>query len=215
MTEIEFRALTAQGYNRIPLMAECLADLDTPLSLYVKLIDRERRAHSFLLESVVGGERFGRYSFIGLPAHTWLQSRGQTIEVVRDGERGGTGADAGDAFAVFLHGDGREEPGDVAFMIGRNALQAADGDGFAVEAATAAGGLARPVARSPENAGEDVRLAVEHVGIGESALRDQPNIFGNVGVGRACPLAVHNLVKVIRIAGFCRVHSGVFGTAGG
>jgi anthranilate synthase component I len=86
MTEIEFRALTAQGYNRIPLMAECLADLDTPLSLYVKLIDRERRAHSFLLESVVGGERFGRYSFIGLPAHTWLQSRGQTIEVVRDGE---------------------------------------------------------------------------------------------------------------------------------
>jgi anthranilate synthase component 1 len=39
-----------------------------------------------LLESVVGGERFGRYSFIGLPAHTWLQSRGQTIEVVRDGE---------------------------------------------------------------------------------------------------------------------------------
>ena len=40
MTEIEFRALGAQGYNRIPLLAECLADLDTPLSLYVKLIDR-------------------------------------------------------------------------------------------------------------------------------------------------------------------------------
>ncbi|HYF59993.1 MAG TPA: anthranilate synthase component I, partial [Burkholderiaceae bacterium] len=65
MTEIEFRALAAQGYNRIPLLAECLADLDTPLSLYVKLIDRERRGNSFLLESVVGGERFGRYSFIG------------------------------------------------------------------------------------------------------------------------------------------------------
>ena len=53
MTEIEFRALAAQGYNRIPLLVECLADLDTPLSLYVKLIDRQRLANSFLLESVV------------------------------------------------------------------------------------------------------------------------------------------------------------------
>ena len=86
MTEIEFRALAAQGYNRIPLLAECLADLDTPLSLYVKLIDRTKRANSFLLESVVGGERFGRYSFIGLPARTLLRASGEAIEVVRDGE---------------------------------------------------------------------------------------------------------------------------------
>jgi anthranilate synthase component 1 len=85
MTEIEFRALAAQGYNRIPLLAECLADLDTPLSLYVKLIDRDRRANSFLLESVVGGERFGRYSFIGLPARTAVRSTGEDIEVIRDG----------------------------------------------------------------------------------------------------------------------------------
>jgi len=80
MTEIEFRALAAQGYNRIPLLAECLADLDTPLSLYVKLIDRMKRANSFLLESVVGGERFGRYSFIGLPARTLLRASGEAIE---------------------------------------------------------------------------------------------------------------------------------------
>ena len=86
MTEIEFRALAAQGYNRIPLLVECLADLDTPLSLYVKLIDRQRRANSFLLESVVGGERFGRYSFIGLPSRTLLRARGDTIEVVRDNQ---------------------------------------------------------------------------------------------------------------------------------
>jgi len=86
MTEIEFRALAAQGYNRIPLLAECLADLDTPLSLYVKLIDRTKRANSFLLESVVGGERFGRYSFIGLPSRTLLRADGDAIEVVRDGE---------------------------------------------------------------------------------------------------------------------------------
>ena len=86
MTEIEFRALAAQGYNRIPLLAECLSDLDTPLSLYVKLIDRQKRGNSFLLESVVGGERFGRYSFIGLPARQLVRARGDLIEVVRDGE---------------------------------------------------------------------------------------------------------------------------------
>ena len=86
MTEIEFRALAAQGYNRIPLLAECLSDLDTPLSLYVKLIDRHKRGNSFLLESVVGGERFGRYSFIGLPARQLVRARGDLIEVVRDGE---------------------------------------------------------------------------------------------------------------------------------
>lgn len=86
MTEIEFNALAAEGYNRIPLLAECLADLDTPLSLYVKLVDRDRRANSFLLESVVGGERFGRYSFIGLPARTLVRAHEDRIEVLRDGQ---------------------------------------------------------------------------------------------------------------------------------
>ncbi len=86
MTEIEFRALAAQGYNRIPLLAECLADLDTPLSLYLKLTDEGHRANTLLLESVVGGERFGRYSFIGLPAREAVRARGDQIEVLRDGE---------------------------------------------------------------------------------------------------------------------------------
>ena len=57
MTEIEFRALAAQGFNRIPILVECLADLETPLSIYLKLTDRGARANTFLLESVVGGER--------------------------------------------------------------------------------------------------------------------------------------------------------------
>ena len=69
MTELEFKALANQGFNRIPLIAEAIADLDTPLSLYLKLTqDNHGGKNSFLLESVVGGERFGRYSFIGLPA---------------------------------------------------------------------------------------------------------------------------------------------------
>lgn len=86
MTEIEFRALAADGYNRIPLLAEHLADLDTPLSIYLKLTEGASRANSFLLESVVGGERFGRYSFIGLPARTLVRSSGEHIEVLRDGK---------------------------------------------------------------------------------------------------------------------------------
>ncbi len=90
ITELEFKSLSAQGFNRIPLMAEAFADLETPLSLYLKLAHGKRGGrHSFLLESVVGGERFGRYSFIGLPADTLLRASGfggdAHTEVVRDG----------------------------------------------------------------------------------------------------------------------------------
>src|ERR1700758_2058328 len=93
MTELEFRALAKEGYNRIPLIAESFADLDTPLSLYLKLARSQgSSANSFLLESVVGGERFGRYSFIGLPARTvvraWIGEAGSgrhRTEVVTDG----------------------------------------------------------------------------------------------------------------------------------
>jgi len=83
ITELEFRSLASQGFNRIPLIAEAFADLETPLSLYLKLAGGQR--HSFLLESVVGGERFGRYSFIGLPARTWLRASGRHTEVLHDG----------------------------------------------------------------------------------------------------------------------------------
>ena len=78
ITEAEFRALAAQGYNRIPLVLESFADLDTPLSLYLKL---GHQRYTFLLESVVGGERFGRYSFIGLPAKVRLRVKGTHVEV--------------------------------------------------------------------------------------------------------------------------------------
>ena len=90
ITELEFKSLAAEGYNRIPLIAEAFADLETPLSLYLKLAHGSGQgANSFLLESVVGGERFGRYSFIGLPARTLLRASGfgraAITEVVTDG----------------------------------------------------------------------------------------------------------------------------------
>ena len=90
ITELEFKSLASQGYNRIPLMVEAFADLETPLSLYLKLAySMDGGKYSFLLESVVGGERFGRYSFIGLPARTLVRASGfgadALTEVVTDG----------------------------------------------------------------------------------------------------------------------------------
>ena len=87
ITELEFKSLATQGFNRIPLIAEAFADLETPLSLYLKLAYANGGGpHSFLLESVVGGERFGRYSFIGLPARTLLRATGFHTEVVTNGQ---------------------------------------------------------------------------------------------------------------------------------
>jgi anthranilate synthase component 1 len=83
ITELEFKSLAAQGFNRIPLISEAFADLETPLSLYLKLVGH--RKLGFLLESVVGGERFGRYSFIGLPARTLIRATGNLTEVITDG----------------------------------------------------------------------------------------------------------------------------------
>lgn len=83
ITEDEFNALAGAGYNRIPLVAETYADLDTPLAIYLKLANRP---YSYLLESVQGGERFGRYSFIGLPARTRIVAHGRKVRVERDGQ---------------------------------------------------------------------------------------------------------------------------------
>jgi len=79
ISQQEFNTLASQGYNRIPLVIETFADLDTPLSLYLKLANQP---YSYLLESVQGGERFGRYSIIGLPAHVRIEVRGQAIKVL-------------------------------------------------------------------------------------------------------------------------------------
>jgi anthranilate synthase component 1 len=83
MTENDFLALARAGYNRIPLTLETFADLDTPLSLYLKLANAPG---SYLLESVIGGERFGRYSIIGLAARERIEIAGNRAAVIRDGK---------------------------------------------------------------------------------------------------------------------------------
>ncbi|MCW8906048.1 MAG: anthranilate synthase component I [Sedimenticola sp.] len=83
MTPEQFEQLAAQGHNRIPLMCEVLADLDTPLSVYLKLADAP---NSYLLESVQGGEKWGRYSIIGLPCRSLLRVSGHQVTLESDGE---------------------------------------------------------------------------------------------------------------------------------
>ncbi len=83
INQSEFNALAAEGYNRIPLVVETFADLDTPLSLYLKLANQP---YSYLLESVQGGERFGRYSIIGLPAKTRIVAHGRNVEVLQNNQ---------------------------------------------------------------------------------------------------------------------------------
>ena len=86
MTELEFQQLGAQGYTRVPVLAQTRADLYTPLALYAQLANTP---YSYLLESVVGGERFGRYSFIGLACAERIEARGRTVWRLLRSARGG------------------------------------------------------------------------------------------------------------------------------
>ena len=82
MTPEQFADLARDNYNRIPLTREVLADLETPLSVYLKLAGG---ANSYLFESVQGGEKWGRYSLIGLSTSTVLRVYGNRLEIIRDG----------------------------------------------------------------------------------------------------------------------------------
>lgn len=83
MNQEQFLQLAAEGYNRIPLTRTVLADLDTPLSSYLKLADGP---YSYIYESVQGGEKWGRYSIIGLPCRTVLKVQGKQVRLETDGE---------------------------------------------------------------------------------------------------------------------------------
>jgi len=83
MTPEKFATLASQSFNRIPVTREVLADLETPLSVYLKLA---YGPNSYLFESVQGGEKWGRYSLIGLQTSTVLKVFGNRLEIVREGK---------------------------------------------------------------------------------------------------------------------------------
>lgn len=79
----QFQQYADEGHTLVPVVREVLSDLDTPLSVYLKLADGP---HTYLFESIEGGERFGRYSIIGLPAHRVYAFAGHTLYVTELGE---------------------------------------------------------------------------------------------------------------------------------
>ncbi|MEJ2575692.1 MAG: anthranilate synthase component I [Gammaproteobacteria bacterium] len=83
MSPEQFDALVAAGHTHIPVVCEVLADLDTPLSVYLKLVEGP---YGYLFESVHGGEKWGRYSIIGLPCRTRLRVDGHVVTIETDGE---------------------------------------------------------------------------------------------------------------------------------
>ena len=83
LSHAQFQRYAADGFTLVPVVREVLSDLDTPLSVYLKLADGP---HTYLFESVEGGERFGRYSIIGLPARRVYEFRGHTLSVRELGE---------------------------------------------------------------------------------------------------------------------------------
>ena len=91
MTEEQFQKLAESGYNRIPIVREILADTETPLSIYLKLgkgpgNEAGTGEHSYFFESVQGGEKWGRYSIIGLPCSTVLRVVSETVTVEDNGK---------------------------------------------------------------------------------------------------------------------------------
>lgn len=83
MSNVSFAERAKQGYNRVPIMRTVLSDYDTPLSVYHKLA---KGPYSYLFESVQGGEKWGRYSIIGLPCTRRLQINGHHIREILNGE---------------------------------------------------------------------------------------------------------------------------------
>ena len=82
MQQSQFNNLVDQGFNHIPLSREVVVDTDTPLALYLKLANTP---FTYFLESVQGGEKWGRYSFIGLSAETIIKVKEYEVLVEKNG----------------------------------------------------------------------------------------------------------------------------------
>ena len=83
MEKSQFNSLVDKGFNHIPLSREVLVDTDTPLALYLKLANNP---YSYFLESVQGGEKWGRYSFVGLAAETVIKVNNYDVSIEKNGK---------------------------------------------------------------------------------------------------------------------------------
>ena len=127
-------------------------------------------------------------------------------EVAGHRQRGGAAADDRDALAV-LRQRPRHAVLDVVLEIGGDALQPADRDRRILDAAAAAGGLARTIAGASENSRKHVRSPIDHVGVAVAAFSNQADVFWNGRMRGTGPLAVDHFVEVVRRRNISRFHS--------
>ena len=83
MQKSQFKSLIKKGFNHIPLSRDVVVDTDTPLALYLKLANNP---YSYFLESVQGGEKWGRYSFVGLAAETVIKVNNYDVSIEKNGK---------------------------------------------------------------------------------------------------------------------------------
>ena len=135
----------------------------------------------------------------------------QWCQIARHRQGCGPGPHADHALAVAGCNGGHACFDVAALVVGGHALQAADGYGLRLgvvaffHPAAPTGGLARPIAGAAQNAGKHVGHPVDHVGVVVAALADQADVFGHRRVGRAGPLAINDLVEVVRMRGVGRL----------
>src|ERR1041385_7829634 len=165
---------------------------------------------AFLVDDAVGQTEFRDLAAdhaaglrIAVEHHAMVADR---REVACDRQRGGAAADQRDALAVLARRRLGQPVLDVVLVVGGDALEAADRHRLILDAHAPAGRLAGAVAGAPEDPREHIGAPIDHVGVGVAAVRDQADVFGDRGVRRACPLAVHDLVEVARVGNVGILH---------
>ena len=128
-------------------------------------------------------------------------------QVPGDGERGRPSTDQRDVLAVLAPGNLGHELDDAALVVSGGALQATDGHRIALDTPTPAGRLARAVAGAPQDAGEDIRLPVDHVGVGVAFGGDHADVLRHGRVRGAGVLAIDDLVEILGITDVGGLHA--------
>ena len=191
-----FQQLAHAGDRRIELQLH--AHVEDQADLFVQHALRQPERGN------IAAHQPARY-LLALEDHHFIAERRQ---VVGHRERGRARADTGDALAVAFKRAARHTAGELALEIGGDALEPADRDRLFLDAPAPAGRLAGPVAHAAEDAREHVGFAIEQVGVGKTPLRDQPDVFWNIGMRRTGPLAIDDPMVMIGIRGICRIHDG-------
>ena len=132
----------------------------------------------------------------------------QRREVAGHRQGSGAGPDQGNALAVLFLRHGWQPGADVVLVVGRDALQAADGDRFLLYPDPPAGGLTGAVTGASQHAREHIGVPVDHVGIAVALCGDQPDVFRHRCMGGTGVLAVHYLVEILWVLDVCRFHCG-------